>query len=189
MHFLEMSLFREYCVTLDGRWLCGLGNDCAKVKQMQLSFAICIGSVDAYTFNLILIWNWNIYSLTFQMKNFDDQFQCWKDGRYRLGRVLLSWSGWRSLENYRKTCLVYVSSCPINYLPFDRWRLSPSRNSEFCASWKSALGHSSLNITSRSFMCGLGFLSRGFYLGSWVFVLIKYTQNTSLMERNTSYGT
>lgn len=85
------------------------------------------------------------------------------------------------LDNYRKTCLVHVSSYPINYLPFDRWRLSPSRNSEFCASWKSALGHSSLNTTSRSFMCGLGFLSRGFYLGSWVFVLIKYTQNTSLV--------
>jgi len=55
MHFLEMSLFREYCVTLDGRGLCGLGNDYAKVKQMQLSFAICIGSVHAYTLNVILI--------------------------------------------------------------------------------------------------------------------------------------
>ena len=47
-----MSLFREYCVTLNGRGLCGLGNDYATVKQMQLSFAICIGSVHAYTFNV-----------------------------------------------------------------------------------------------------------------------------------------
>ena len=105
------------------------------------------------------------------------------------------------LENYRKLCLVYVSSYPINYLPL-YLSLEIITISEFrvlCVLKISpgqepinrllALGHSSLNTISRSFMCGLGFLSRGFYLGSWVFVLIKYTQNTSLMERNTSYGT
>ena len=57
-HAFLSNLFREDCVTLNGRELCGLGNNHAKVikARIQLSSLISIGSVHAfYTYTYIYI--------------------------------------------------------------------------------------------------------------------------------------